>query len=213
VVFRLENLLPEPLKETDVSASEVWNRSFEFGCGKCICIQAESGKGKTTLIHILYGRRKDFSGKVLLDGETIDKFNSAKWATLRQRSLSIVFQELMLFGELTGWENILLKLRLTKYCGKEHIQEMASRMNSAHLLQKKCGILSFGERQRIAIIRALVQPFDWLLLDEPFSHLDAENLKLAATLIAEECKKRQAGMLVTALGKDSLFPYDQTITV
>ena len=213
MIFHLENLLPDPLEDTDVSSSQVWNKSLDFDSEKCIRLQAASGKGKSTLIHILYGRRKDYSGSVLLDGMDNSKFNSSKWASFRQKNLSIVFQELMLFGELTGWENIQLKNRLTWHYHKDRIHEMAERLNARQLLQKKCGIMSFGERQRIAILRSLVQPFNWLLLDEPFSHLDEENSMLAGSLVAEECEKRDAGLLVTSLGEDNLFFYDQTIMV
>lgn len=213
MVFRLENLLPNPLEGTDVSASQVWNRSLEMKPGGCIRLRAASGRGKTTLIHILYGIRKDYSGNVFLDNENISQLSANRWAVLRQKHLSIVFQDLLLFSELTGWENIILKNHLTRYYQKERLHEMAKRMNAQHLLQKKCGIMSFGERQRIAIIRSLLQPFNWLLLDEPFSHLDAANSRLAASLISEECKSRNAGILVTSLDEDDFFQYDQTIIV
>ncbi|HXH19351.1 MAG TPA: ATP-binding cassette domain-containing protein [Chitinophagales bacterium] len=213
MVFRLENLLPKPFEEIDVSASHVWNKSIGLSSGRYICLQAASGKGKSTLLHILYGRRKDYSGSAMLDGADIRSFSEGKWAALRQKKLSIVFQELMLFSELTGLENILLKSRLTNYYNQDRIFEMAKRLNVQHLFRKKCGILSFGEKQRIAILRALVQPFEWLLLDEPFSHLDSENSQRAAELILEECKGRHAGILVTALEHDNLFPYHEIITV
>ncbi len=176
-------------------------------------LQAASGKGKSTLIHIIYGRRKDFTGKVFFEGTEVGNFSPSKWAEVRQQKFSIVFQELMLFPDLTGFENIFLKLKLTGYYEKEIIPEMAERLGAGRLLQKKCGIMSFGERQRIAIIRALMQPFEWLLLDEPFSHLDPGNSKLAAELIAEECKKRNAGALITALEQDDFFNYDETVIV
>lgn len=212
MIFRLENLLPEPLEGTDVSTSQVWNRSLEIHPG-FIRLRAASGKGKTTLIHILYGRRKDYTGTVSLDEEGISTFNPGRWALIRQKHLSIVFQELMLFGELTGWENIHLKNRLTGHYDKDRIHDMSKRMNARHLLEKKCGIMSFGERQRIAIIRSLVQPFDWLLLDEPFSHLDEANSRIASALITEECQLRNAGMLVTSLDEDDFINYDKTIIV
>ena len=213
MIFRLENLLPEPLEDTDISSSQVWSKSLILTPGECIRLQAASGKGKTTLIHILYGRRKDYSGYVQLGEERLDSFNAGKWALLRQKYLSIVFQELMLFSELTGWQNISLKNHLTRYYNNDRIHDMAKRMNAQHLLEKRCGIMSFGERQRIAIIRSLVQPFSWLLLDEPFSHLDEENSRIATTLITEECKMRNAGILITTLDEDDFFNYDKTVIV
>jgi len=211
VVFRLENLLPPPLEDTDTSSSQVWRKSIQLDTARIIRLIAPSGKGKSTLIHILYGRRKDYSGKVLLEGDDIIRFDAGKWASLRQRHLSIVFQELMLFPELTGLENIQLKNHLTKYYEEPRIRDMAERLNGGHLMKKKCGIMSFGERQRIAILRALVQPFNWLLLDEPFSHLDEAHAHMGSKLIADECQRRQAGILIAALGDDDFFPYNQTL--
>jgi len=76
------------------------------------------------------------------------------------------------------------------------------------VLQQSARTLSYGERQRIAIIRALVQPFQWLLMDEPFSHLDEENTRRAAALIAETCKTQQAGFVLTDLDDDQHFDYN-----
>lgn len=211
--LRLENVVPKPLEEADVSLSQVWRKPVALNAGKFIRIQAASGRGKTTFLHILYGRRKDYAGSALIDGIDISTFNGGKWAVLRQKHLSIVFQELALFSELSGWENVWLKAVLVKYYERETILSMAKRLNASHLLEKKCGIMSFGERQRIAILRALVQPFDWLFLDEPFSNLDTENSLAASALISEECKKRNAGLLVAALGADRYFTYDETILV
>ena len=86
-------------------------------------------------------------------------------------------------------------------------------LNVSHTLAKRCETLSYGERQRIAIIRALIQPFDWLLLDEPFSHLDSENARKAAALISAEVLARNAGMIVTSHGANSFFEYDSTLTL
>jgi ABC-type lipoprotein export system ATPase subunit len=81
------------------------------------------------------------------------------------------------------------------------------------LLEKKIKILSYGERQRIAIIRSLMQPFEWLLLDEPFGHLDEENIRKACELIKSECKKRDAGILMTSLGPDYFLYYDNQFSL
>ena len=90
---------------------------------------------------------------------------------------------------------------------------MAERLQITHILQQQANTLSYGEQQRVAIVRALVQPFAWLIMDEPFSHLDINNTKLAAALIAEECTKRKAGFILTDLDDDNHFPYTKQLTL
>ena len=73
--------------------------------------------------------------------------------------------------------------------------------------------MSYGQRQRVAIIRALCQPFEFLLMDEPFSHLDDANIKIASNLIKEELKMQQAGFLLVSLGERYYFKYDKEIVL
>jgi putative ABC transport system ATP-binding protein len=87
--------------------------------------------------------------------------------------------------------------------------EFAERLCVAHTLNRPIQTLSYGERQRIAIIRALMQPFTTLLLDEPFSHLDQQNIELATQLIAQELQLRNATLLLTDLEDDNHFEYHQ----
>jgi ABC-type lipoprotein export system ATPase subunit len=129
---------------------------------------------------------------------------------MRQQQLSVIFQDLRIFEQLTAGENIELKRIMIPqpYCTAEKIQEMAARLNVTHVLGQSGKTLSYGERQRIAIIRALSQPFEWLIMDEPFSHLDEENAQRAADLIGEECRARNAGFILTDLDDDNRFAYD-----
>jgi putative ABC transport system ATP-binding protein len=80
-------------------------------------------------------------------------------------------------------------------------------------MQQQCGLCSYGEQQRIAIIRALIQPFEWLLMDEPFSHLDENNTAKAAALIADECSQRNAGFIITDLDDDENFNYSKKLNL
>ena len=129
---------------------------------------------------------------------------------MRQQQLSVIFQDLRIFEQLTAQENIELKRVMIKqpYCTTEKVEEMAARLNVTHIMNQSGKTLSYGERQRIAIIRALVQPFEWLVMDEPFSHLDDENARRAAALITEECRARNAGFILTDLDDDRRFDYD-----
>ncbi|MEX0812188.1 MAG: ATP-binding cassette domain-containing protein [Chitinophagales bacterium] len=209
--IKLEQLIPFPLKERDLSNSQIWNRSFELENGISYQIQAASGTGKSTFLQIIYGNRKDFEGKVFIEGKDSAKLGVNDWASLRKNRFSIVFQDLRLFSELSAVENLKLKFHLESEHSWEKIENMIEKLGVAHLLDRKAKHLSYGERQRFAIIRALISPFEWLLLDEPFSHLDKANAKKAAELIQENCKERNAGMLVAGLDEDAYFNYDKTL--
>ncbi|HFB99838.1 MAG TPA: ATP-binding cassette domain-containing protein, partial [Phaeodactylibacter sp.] len=150
-------------------------------------------------------------GTVLVKNKNIKSYQSDELAEIRQESLSIVFQDLRLFDQLTAEENILLKSDLKKHKTATQILEMAKQLGVDNLLKKPCGTLSFGQRQRIAIIRSLCQPFDFLLLDEPFSHLDQVNIKAATQLITAECDAQNAGLIIVSLGEDYFFSYDKKI--
>lgn len=211
-MINLQNLQPHPLKEQGVNPdTQIWNKELEFEKGKKYLILAPSGKGKSTLLHSIYGLRKDFDGNVLLKNKNIKKYGSDELADVRQKTLSIVFQDLRLFEQLTAGENILLKSNLSGHKTISEIKEMAKQLGVDSLLKKPCGTLSFGQRQRIAIIRSLCQPFDFLLLDEPFSHLDEENIKAASLLIKAECEKQNAGLLLVSLGEEHYFNYDKKV--
>lgn len=210
--IQLQQLLPVPLKDKLLQRSSgIWNQDVTFQQGSFVKIKAPSGTGKTTLVHYLYHIRYDYTGNVLIDGKPWPAYDRNAIAGIRQQQMSIVFQDLRLFEQLSARENIELKRMMipNPYCTAEKINEMASRLQVTHVLQQSSKTLSYGERQRIAIIRALVQPFQWLLMDEPFSHLDEENTRRAAALIAEECKARGAGFLLTDLDNDQHFSYDQ----
>jgi ABC-type lipoprotein export system ATPase subunit len=209
----LDQLMPVPLKERLIAKdSSVWNKHLQFNAGEWIRIIAPSGTGKTTLMHMLYALRLDYDGTILLGDQNIRKLNSGELAVTRQQKMSIIFQDLRLFPRLTARENIELKRILQKpFCDAAHISEMAKELGITHILDQQAGICSYGEQQRISILRALVQPFEWLIMDEPFSHLDNANKIIAAKLIAEECTKRKAGFIITDLDDDDLFPYSRKL--
>ena len=90
---------------------------------------------------------------------------------------------------------------------------MAERLGMKEFLSKPIEKLSFGQRQRIAIIRTLRKPFKLLLLDEPFSHLDKKNENLASSLIEEIARANEATVLVTSLGESPPLPFDRTLSL
>ncbi|MBN2572257.1 MAG: ATP-binding cassette domain-containing protein [Ignavibacteriales bacterium] len=204
-------IIPIPL--IDNRSNKIWPLSIEFECGKNYLITSPSGKGKTTLIHFIYGLRSDYIGKITLDKKNIKKINKIDWAEYRQEKFSIVYQDLRLFQDLTAMENLLLKVTLTNYKIRKDIFTMAEMFGVQDLLNNKCSTLSYGQQQRIAIIRSLLQPFKFLLLDEPFSHLDKDNMKLGCDLISAECARQNASVIVTSLNEEYFFNYEKRINL
>ncbi len=183
MTIELDHIVPTPLKDRFIQrSSDVWNTRVQFNQQEFIKIKAPSGTGKTTLVHILYKLRHDFEGVVLINNKAITAFGEDELAELRQNTVSIIFQDLRLFPNLTARENIELKRVLqTPFYESGMIDEMAAILGITHVLEQKAGLCSYGEQQRIAIIRALIQPFELLIMDEPFSHLDIANTQKAAT--------------------------------
>ncbi len=213
-MIKLQNVKPEPIFETGIPVkSDIWNTKFTFKKGKNYLITAPSGKGKSTLLHIIYGLRKDFSGDLVLNEKDSATFQADQWSELRQSKFSIIFQDLRLFPDLSAMANIQLKANLAGDITPQRIKEMADQLGVSELLDKPCATLSYGQRQRIAIIRALCQPFDFLLLDEPFSHLDEANVEKASELIKAEIKRQGAGLILVSLGERFLFDYDFELTL
>jgi putative ABC transport system ATP-binding protein len=207
--IQLKQVVPIPLKEKFRQRnSDIWNTDISFPEEAWVKIVAPSGTGKTTLMNILYKVRYDYEGTITWNNQDLKKIGGDELAEMRQQNVSVIFQDLRLFENLTARENIELNRVLQKpFCEVGIIDKMAASLGITHILDQRAGVCSYGEQQRIAIIRALVQPFIWLIMDEPFSHLDNANALKAARLIASECKKRKAGFILTDLDEDSLFPY------
>ena len=201
----LQEIIPTYYESQQINGSEIWGKNITFTKGEHVHIVAPSGSGKTSLIHFLYGLRKDYEGIILYEKENIKNFSLEKFSTSRQQNLSIVFQDLRLFADQNVRENIELKRQLDPYHPAEKIEEMAQHLGIANKLNRLAKTCSYGEQQRIAIIRSLMQPFDFLLLDEPFSNLDEVNRSKAFELIEEECKQRNASILFADLKELDFF--------
>lgn len=197
--IQLRKVTPAYIEKEKRSGSQIWEQIISINNGEHLHVVAPSGSGKTSLIHFIYGLRKDYSGSVLYNDKDIKKLTTENFSAFRQNKISIIFQDLRLFENQTVRENIEIKRILNPYHPKEAITEMANKLGIESKLNQIVKTCSYGEQQRIAIIRALMQPFDFLLLDEPYSHLDEMNRKKAMELIYEECGKRNAAMIFADL--------------
>jgi len=208
----LKNVMPNSLPEAFGQGSEVWNTDFSIAIGQHVLISAESGKGKSTLISILYGIKKSFSGSFLVNGADSKLLSAGEWSELRGQDISIVFQDLRLFPELSVRENLLLKANLLhESFDFEEAIGMCAVLGVEKYLERPAKTLSYGERQRVAIVRSLIQQAGIILMDEPFSHLDRQNTEIALELILEKTRKSGSALLITSLGQDFGWKYDRIV--
>lgn len=206
----LDNALPQIFHGRDMSASEVWQRSLTLERGGIYLIEAASGTGKTSLCSYLIGYRDDYEGRILFDNTDIRSLSVGQWVQARRTGLSHLFQELRLFPELTAWENIQIKNGLTHWRTARQVDEWFGAFGIAEKRNELVGRMSFGQQQRVAMIRALVQPFSFLLADEPISHLDDANSRAMAQVLLAEIRSQGAGLVVTSVGKHMDLPYSKT---
>lgn len=157
----------------------VLNRiSLEIDSGELVALLGPSGCGKTTLLRIIAGLESADEGKIFLDG-----LDTAS-LPIRKRRIGFVFQNYALFPSMTVEENISFGLRMLPRAQRpsaRHIQatvdDLLSLVQLPHLAHRYPAQLSGGQRQRVALARALAIKPRVLLLDEPFSALDAKVRK------------------------------------
>ncbi len=204
-------MLPQVFATCTDLKSEVWQQQVQLEKGKLYLVEAQSGTGKSTLCSYLLGYRHDYEGTICFDHTDIRNFATRQWVDIRCRHVSELFQELRLFGELTALENVYIKNSLTHFKSNDEIKEWFERLGIADKMNVPVARMSFGQQQRVALMRALVQPFDFLLADEPISHLDDKHAGLMAELLLAEARKQEAAVLVTSIGKRLNLPYDHTL--
>lgn len=209
--IHLRQTLPGVFADRTSITSDVWHKEVSFRKGETCLIEADSGTGKSSLCNYIYGYRKDYQGIICFDDTNITSLSVTQWVDVRRHSLSMLFQDLRLFPELTALENILVKNSLSGYKKKSEIVAFFEQLDMADKLNVRIDKLSFGQQQRVAFIRSLCQPFDFILLDEPISHLDDRNSGSIAGLLAKEAGKQGAGIIITSIGKHINLKYDSVL--
>ena len=186
--------------EGHVAASGVWLHTLTLQRPGRYLIEAESGTGKSSLCAYIFGNRHDYDGQILFNGRDTAAFTVSDWCVVRRRHLALLPQEMGLFPELTAMQNILVKNRLTDAYTAAEIRAMLCRLEVDGKADTPAGLLSIGQQQRVALVRALCQPIDFLLLDEPVSHLDARNNAAAAALVDRVAAANGAAVITTSVG-------------
>lgn len=212
----LHHVLPTVFRgmehEAPVKDSRVWLHDVTFRRdGGNYLIAAESGTGKSSLCSFITGARTDYTGTIEIDDTDVRSFSHRRWSELRCRALALLPQEMRLFPELTAYENVEIKNRLTGFKSAEQIRRLFERLGIEEKLDSPAGLLSVGQQQRVAIVRAVCQPFDFLIIDEPVSHLDERNNRVVAALLQEEATAQGASIIATSVGNHILLNYSETL--
>lgn len=196
----IRQALPAVFVGQAIPPSDVWLSSLILRRGNRYLIEAASGGGKSSLCAYIFGSRTDYQGDIFFNTTDTRAFSIDQWQEIRRRHIAYLPQDLSLFPELTALENIMLKNRLTDFASESQIRKWLGRLGLESRVDFPCGRMSIGQQQRVAIVRAICQPFDFILLDEPVSHLDPENNRIAASLIEEVARSLGAAIVSTSVG-------------
>ena len=206
---RVQNIKPKYMSELEVSGSDIYlQNQIVFEKRKKYLLKANSGHGKSSILNFIYDCNKNYTGKIIFEGNEDDSIIS-----VRIKKLSYVFQDFKLFPKLTLWENIKIKNNLTNFKTDDHILMIIDKLGLSEKKDQLVETLSLGQKQRVSIIRSLCQPFDFLLLDEPFSHLDESNIEILTDIINQELENQNAGFIMTTLNNEYLFKYDKILNL
>ena len=165
--------------------------------GEEALVIGKSGCGKSTLLHILGGLLAPTNGEVSINRQSVYAISGPNLDKFRGNNLGIVIQVLHFIQSLTVKENLLLAQNLAGYSKDENkVIELLTDMDVVQKIDNKINNLSQGEKQRIAIARALINEPKVILADEPTSALDDENCELVVKLLKSQAKKHNATLLI-----------------
>ncbi len=201
----LESLLPRVFMREELPYSEVWRKKVVFHRGGRYLVESASGGGKSSLAAFIMGSRNDYEGTLKFDGREARTLSINDWQDLRRKHIAYLPQELALFPELSAIDNIRLKADISGDIDIVRVDNWLDRLGITERRDYPAGKLSIGQQQRVALIRSLCQPFDFILLDEPVSHLDEANNRIAASIVEEEAYRQGAAIITFSVGNPLLI--------
>lgn len=183
--------------------------TFSLKAGQVCAIVGESGSGKTTLVRLIAGLERPDLGTVKMDGKVMASLG--KFVQPEKRKIGLVFQEYALFPHLTVLDNVLYGISKVKN-KKERAQKMLTLVGLEDMGQRYPHQLSGGQQQRVALARALAREPELLILDEPFSNLDAMLRTQLRNEVFDIIRKTKVSVLfVTHDTQDALSVADEIL--
>jgi len=187
---------------------------LKIEAGRTLALAGPSGAGKSTLVRLLAGLLTPHTGQVRLDTVRIDMLNHEQRRAFRLRHIGLVFQDFALLDYLTVTENILLPHQFQGNADvsvRTRAEQLARHLHIAQYLGKHVSRLSQGERQRVAVARALVHEPRFIFADEPTASLDPSRGRIVVDLLIEDARRRGACLIMVTHDPHLLPLFDQTV--
>jgi putative ABC transport system ATP-binding protein len=186
--------------------------------GERVACIGPSGSGKTTLVHLIAGILAPEAGDVRLAGTLLGELSNAQRRALRITRIGMVFQEFELLDYLSAEENVLLPYHVSPALRldagvRERARALAQACGVEHTLARRPNQLSQGERQRVALCRALVTEPRLILCDEPTGNLDPDTAAAVLELVFERAAALDAALLMVTHDHGLLPRFDRVIDV
>jgi lipoprotein-releasing system ATP-binding protein len=178
------------------------NLSFDFpnlvcNASETLLITGNSGKGKTTLLHILAGLLRPKTGEILINEINICNLSDKKLDAFRGKNIGLILQQSHFIASLNVLENVVLASWLaTGKKATDKAKKLLVELDLQNQLHKLPSQLSIGQQQRVSIARALINEPKLLLADEPTSSLDDENARIVAHLLQKLALQYNAALVI-----------------
>lgn len=188
----------------------------DFTCadGETTLILGSSGKGKTTLLHLLALLLKPQQGSILINNTEVSGFGVAEAAHMRANSIGIIYQRPHFVHALSVMDNLLLANYLAnKPQDKARAKQLAESLGFVEHLEKKTTQLSLGEQQRVGIARALMNHPNVILADEPTSSLDDQNCANVVRLLSEQTSRIGASLVIVTHDQRLKDEFSNQVTI
>lgn len=187
---------------------------LELGAGQALALAGPSGAGKSTLVRLLTGLLTPSAGEVSLGAVYIAAMGHEERRAFRLKHIGLVFQDFALLDYLTVAENILLPHQFRGDAGtaaRTKMHDLTQRLQIGQYLDKRIAQLSQGERQRVAVARALVHEPQFVFADEPTASLDPARGRIVVDMLIEDVRQRGACLVMVTHDPNLLPLFDRTL--
>lgn len=190
---------------------------FEIKSGESIAIMGDSGSGKSTLLNVLSGLEKFDSGSIEWNQESMTKASLNHYAQRRVGFVGFIFQSFHLIPDMNVYENLMLSAKISSSLPESQIKDsiinLLERVDLQESIQQQVETLSGGEKQRVAIVRALLNDPSVIFADEPTGNLDDRSSAIVFQMLLDLVKEKNKSLILVTHNKQFGDDLDRTLTL